>query len=171
MSPLVRRLVLVLAFAILMAVGAWLDLPMVPVPMTMQSFAVLLAGAVMGPLWGALAVLIYLGAAAVGLPVLSDGAGGLAPFTGPTAGYLIAFPVVACLAGVAARLELLDGWVRGSAVLFGLHLILLGLGVAWLASSLGLEAAWRGGGQPFLVGAAVKSVLVLAAYRYWPVKP
>ena len=60
--------------------------PMTPVPMTLQTLAVLLAGAVLGAWRGTAAVLLYLGLAALGLPVLSEGSGGLSPFTGATAG-------------------------------------------------------------------------------------
>ena len=81
-------LILIVAFAALMALCAQINVPMVPVPMTMQTFAVLLAGAVLGRWRGAASALLYLAAAALGLPILSDGASGVEPFAGPTAGYL-----------------------------------------------------------------------------------
>jgi biotin transport system substrate-specific component len=79
-------------------------LPAIPigpvgVPITLQTFAVILTGAVLGPKRGALAVLLYLTLGAIGLPVFAGGTGGLARFMGPTAGYLIAFPLVAALCG------------------------------------------------------------------------
>ncbi|MBU1324385.1 MAG: biotin transporter BioY [Alphaproteobacteria bacterium] len=166
MSALTHSL-LALAFAALMALGAQVDVPMHPVPMTMQSFAVLLAGAALGPAWGVVAVLIYLGAAALGLPVLSEGAGALGPFTGATAGYIFAFPVAAGLAGLARRRGLLDRLPVGTAVLFCLHLLLLAMGGGWLATKIGAADAWTAGVRPFLIGAAVKSVLVLAALAAW----
>ena len=163
---------LTFAFAGLMALSARADIPMHPVPMTMQSWAVLLAGAVLGARWGVAAVLIYLAAAAVGLPVLSDGAGGLSPFVGPTAGYLIAFPIAAGLTGLAASRGLLDRPLAGLGVLFAAHLVLLGLGAAWLARSMGLEAVVAAGFTPFLIGAGVKSGLVLGVrwglLKLWP---
>lgn len=154
-----------LLFAGLMALGAGIDVPMRPVPMTMQSFAVLLAGAALGPRWGAVAVLIYLALALVGLPVLSDGASGPAPFAGPTAGYLFAFPVVAGLAGAAAHRGWLTHPLPGVAVLFGLHLLLLALGSGWLATRIGVADAVTHGVTPFLIGAAVKSALVWLTWR------
>lgn len=165
MVPAPLRLpILIVLFAGLMALGAWVDVPMHPVPMTMQSFAVLLAGAVLGPRPGVVAVLLYLALALIGLPVLSDGASGPGPFTGSTAGYLFAFPVVAGLAGLAAR----RGWLTrpgsGIGILFGLHLILLALGGAWLATRIGVTDALAHGVTPFLIGAAVKSGLVWLAY-------
>lgn len=163
---------LALVFAGLMALSARFDIPMHPVPMTMQSWAVLLAGAVLGARWGVAAVLVYLAAAAIGLPVLSDGAGGLSPFAGPTAGYLVAFPIAAGLTGAAASRGLLDRPVAGLAVLFVAHLVLLGLGAAWLARVMGLEPALAAGFTPFLIGAAVKSGLVVASrwrlLKLWP---
>ncbi|MFC0633907.1 biotin transporter BioY [Brevundimonas balnearis] len=168
MSPSLRTPLLVLAFAALTAVGAQIDVPMRPVPMTMQSFAVLLSGAVLGSVRGAAAVLFYLGLALLGLPVLAEGAGGAEPFLGPTAGYLFAFPLAAAGAGLAARRGVLSHWGGGAAALFGLHLLLLGVGGAWLALEIGAADAWTVGVEPFLVGAAVKSLLVLAAWRLWP---
>lgn len=164
-SSLPIRLAAVVGFVILMAICARLTVPMVPVPMTMQTWAVLLAGVVLGSRWGVAAVLLYLGLALAGLPVLSDGASGAGPFMGPTAGYLVAFPLAAGLAGVLAE----RGWLRGlapaTAWLFGLHLAILALGTAWLAGRLGVSAAVAGGFTPFLAGAAVKSILVVLAAR------
>ncbi|VXB81755.1 biotin transporter BioY [Nocardioides sp. AX2bis] len=75
------------------------------VPITLQTFGVLLAGAVLGPVRGFLAVLLYLALGAAGLPVFSGGAAGLGVLAGPTAGYLIGFPLAAALTGLlVARL-------------------------------------------------------------------
>ena len=164
-SSLPIRLATVLGFAVLMAIGARLSAPMVPVPMTMQTWAVLLAGVVLGSRWGVAAALLYLGLALAGLPVLSDGAAGPEPFTGPTAGYLIAFPLTAGLAGVLAERGRLRRVVPATVWLFGLHLGVLALGTAWLAGPLGVPAAVAAGFTPFLVGAAVKSLLVVLAAR------
>jgi biotin transport system substrate-specific component len=171
MRPVLTRLALAAAFVGLMAVSAQIDVPMTPVPMTMQTVAVLLAGAVLGPLWGGGAVLTYLVLAALGLPIFSDGAGGIEPFSGSTAGYLVAFPIAAVLTGVAAERGWLRPAPRGLAILSGLHILILGLGTAWLATSLGLTDALTYGLMPFLPGAAVKSVLVWLAWRYRPLRP
>lgn len=69
------------------------------VPITLQTFGVLLAGAVLGAKRGCLAVLLYLAVGAVGLPVFAGGSAGLAPFAGPTVGYLLGFPLAAALCG------------------------------------------------------------------------
>lgn len=156
------RIVPIAAFVLLIALAAQVAVPMVPVPMTLQTFAVLLAGAWLGPAWGTLAVLAYLAAGALGLPVFSDGGRGVQALWGPTAGYLWSFPVAAALAGRAARAGWLHPWLTGVALLWALHLLILAVGAAWLARFTGVEAAVRDGAAPFLIGAGVKSVLVVA---------
>ena len=92
---------LVAAFAALVAVCALLPAIKLagPVPITLQTFAVLLSGAVLGMRRGFLAVLLYVAAGAAGLPIFSGGAAGLAVLAGPTAGYLVGFPLAAGLCG------------------------------------------------------------------------
>lgn len=162
---LLFRPIAVVGLALLIAACARLSVPMVPVPMTMQTWAVLLTGLALGPRWGAAAVLLYLGMAMAGLPVLSDGASGLDRFTGPTAGYLFAFPVAAALAGFLAGTGRLRRFVPASVWLFALHLLILALGTAWLAGRMGLPDAVMAGFTPFLIGAAVKSILAVIAVR------
>src|SRR5690606_11876723 len=158
---LLRHAAQIVVFAGLIALGARVAVPMVPVPMTLQTLAVLLAGAALGPVRGTAAVLLYLTLAALGLPILSDSASGLAPFSGPTAGYLFAFPPGAALVGWAAVAGRLRRPVAGFAVLCGVHLLILLAGAGWLATRIGLAAAVAAGFTPFLIGAAVKSALVL----------
>ncbi|WP_336652401.1 MULTISPECIES: biotin transporter BioY [unclassified Leucobacter] len=92
---------LIATFAALIAVCALLPAISVggAVPITLQTFAVILAGTVLGARRGFLAVLLYLAVGAAGLPVFSGGSAGLAPFFGPSVGYLVAFPFAALLAG------------------------------------------------------------------------
>ena len=162
--PFLAHAVLAVAFAALMALSAQITVPMVPVPMTMQTFAVLLAGAVQGPRWGAVSVLIYLAAGAAGLPVFSDGAGGWQRLVGPTAGYLLAFPFAAGLAGWARDRGWLNQPLRGIGFLTALHLMILTTGAGWLSRTLGVEAL-EAGFMPFLLGAVVKSALTWATLR------
>jgi biotin transport system substrate-specific component len=156
------RLAAVPAFALLMALCAQVAVPMVPVPMTLQTFAVLLAGAVLGGGWGAAAALLYLAMAALGLPVLSEGGSGIDRFAGPTAGYLLAFPVAALAVGEIIRRPAFRGPFAGVIVMVGAHLFILAVGTLWLARGLGAPAAVAAGFTPFLVGAGVKSVAVVA---------
>ena len=99
-SSTATDLALIAGFAAIIAACALLPaIPIGPVPITLQTFAVMLAGAVLGARRGFLAVLLYLALGAIGLPVFSGGAAGLAVFAGPTVGYLVAFPFAALLTG------------------------------------------------------------------------
>ncbi|TJV18529.1 MAG: biotin transporter BioY, partial [Mesorhizobium sp.] len=91
---------------VFLALASYIEVPMVPVPVTMQTFAVTLIGAVYGWRLGAATIVAWLVEGAIGLPVLSGGAAGAHHFVGPTAGYLFAFPVVGALTGWLAE----RGW-------------------------------------------------------------
>ena len=90
-------------FAAATAIGARVEIPHQPVPYTLQTMVVLLAGAFLGARNGALSQLLYLCGGAVGLPLFAGGAFGVAPFIGPTGGYLLAFPAAAALVGLLIR--------------------------------------------------------------------
>lgn len=163
-------LLLIVAFAALMAICAQINVPMVPVPMTMQTFAILLAGAVLGPWRGATSVLLYLAAAALGLPILSDRASGVEPFAGPTAGYLFAFPVAAALVGATfGRAPFLKP-VPQTGLMIAAHILIMTMGAGWLATSIGVADALAYGATPFLIGMVVKSVLVVAFMKFVPAR-
>lgn len=163
--PLALRAAVVALGTLFLAASSWVEVPMVPVPMTMQTFAVTLIGALYGWRLGAITVLAWLGEAVVGMPVLAGGAGGLAHFAGPTAGYLFAFPIAAAMVGWLAE----RGWTgRGNllssflAMLLGNAFILV-MGGAWLAAMIGVEKAIIYGVTPFILGAIVKSALATAS--------
>ena len=148
----------------LLTLSSYIQVPMVPVPMTMQTFAVTMIGALYGWRLGAVTILAWLAEAAAGLPVLAGGAGGLLYFAGPTGGYLLAFPLAAALTGwLVAR-----GGTRlvpAFAAMLAGNLLCLILGAAWLATILGPDKAFLLGIVPFLTGALVKSALGAAALR------
>ncbi len=156
-------LILIVAFAALIAVCAQVSVPMVPVPMTLQTFAVLLAGAVLGPWRGGAAVVLYLALAALGLPVLAEGASGLEPFAGATAGYLFAFPVAAVVVGALSERPAFRRPVAGFLLMLAAHALILALGGGWLAMRIGVADALEYGVTPFLIGAVVKSAMAVAA--------
>src|SRR5438093_5499711 len=121
------NVVLVASASLVTALGAQLAIPLPwsPVPITGQTFAVLLTGAVLGARRGFLAQALYLAEGAMGLPVFAGGAAGVAKLMGPTAGYLIAFPFAAMLTGALAErgwdrrfLTMLAAMLLGSAVIF-----------------------------------------------------
>ena len=152
----------------MLTASSYVSIPMQPVPVSLQTFAVLMVGALYGWRLGGLTVLAWLLEAALGMPVLAGGKGGLAPFFGPTAGYLLAFPLGAVLMGwLAAR-----GWdgahpLRAfGAMLLCTTLILL-LGGAWLGAMIGAAKGWQLGVAPFLVGDVVKSALGAATLALW----
>jgi biotin transport system substrate-specific component len=162
----VRSVALVFAFSLLVALAAQVavPLPWTPVPVTGQTFAVLLAGALLGSRLGALALVAYLAEGAVGLPFFSGGGGGAQFLVGPTAGYLLAFPVAAFVTGHLAE----RGWDRrilttAAAMALGSLVILAG-GWSWLAVLTGSAArAFALGVAPFVVGDVVKIALAAAA--------
>lgn len=143
-----------------LALSSYIEVPMVPVPVTMQTFAVTLIGALYGWRLGAITIAAWLVEGAVGFPVLAGGAAGASHFVGPTGGYLFAFPLVGALVGWLAE----RGW-NGSRVLLAFAAMVLGnlaclvLGTAWLAVMIGLEQAITFGFLPFLVGGLLKSAL------------
>ncbi|MFJ5369670.1 biotin transporter BioY [Bosea sp. CER48] len=156
----------VIVGSLLLALSSQIKVPMYPVPMTMQTFAVPLIGALYGWRLGAVTVIAWLLQGCVGLPVLAGAAGGAAYFAGPTAGYLLAFPFAAALAGWLAE----RGW-NGSRVGFAFASMLaanalcLVLGVAWLATLIGLSKAIAVGATPFVLGAVLKSALAATTLK------
>jgi biotin transport system substrate-specific component len=158
--PLTWRLVAVVLGTLFLALSSYVEVPMVPVPVTMQTFAVMLVGALYGWRLGAVTIIAWLAEAAVGLPVLSGGAAGAQHFVGPTAGYLFAFPVAGALAGWLAE----RGWNGRKPVLAFVGMLLgnalcLAVGGAWLAVLFGADVAWTSGIAPFIVGGVLKSAL------------
>ncbi|HEV7398426.1 MAG TPA: biotin transporter BioY, partial [Pyrinomonadaceae bacterium] len=103
-----RSVGLVLGFSLLIAASAQVKIPTWPVPITGQTFAVLLVGALLGSRLGAAAVIAYLIEGASGLPFFQNFNGGIGYLTGQTAGYLIAFPAAAYITGAFAE----NGWDR-----------------------------------------------------------
>ncbi len=155
---------LVLAGSVLIALSARVTfvLPFSPVPISGQTFAVLLLGALLGRQRGAAAVIAYLMQGIAGLPVFSGGLSGAAVLAGPTGGYLIGFVGAAYLTGWLAE----RGWDRRVvttllAMAAGNAVIYIG-GVAWLTTLIGFDAALTGGLVPFIVGDVLKIVLAAA---------
>lgn len=140
-----------------------------PVPMTGQTFAVLMVAALLGARRGALCILTYLAEGLLGLPVFAQGKAGLAAFFGPTGGYLVGFVAAAYLVGTLAQ----RGWDRRSAtailmMLLG-NVVLYACGLAWLlclvhllAQPLGGKGVLAVGLYPFIASEAVKIALAMA---------
>ncbi len=133
--------------------------PFSPVPVTGQTFAVLMAGALLGRRRGGLCILAYILEGAVGLPVFAMGRAGVGVLLGPTGGYLAGFIVGAYIVGLLAE----RGWDRriGTTVLamaLG-NLALYAFGLLWLSCLIGVSRVLAVGLYPFVVGDGLKIIL------------
>ena len=154
--------------SILLTISAKIQVPFWPVPMTMQTFVVLVLGVAYGWRLAGATVLLYLAQGALGLPVFAGG-GGLAYMAGPTGGYLVGFLLAAVAVGWLAE----RGWARSPASTLAAMLvgtaIIFACGIAWLSTLVGLPQAISAGLTPFLVSEAVKiafaTVLVSFAWQ------
>ena len=151
---------LVVGFALLTALAAQvvIPLPFTPVPITGQTFTVLLAGAALGATLAATSMALYLLLGAVGLPFYAEGSSGWEVVRGATGGYLIGFIVAAWLVGKLAERRQ-DRTVATAVPLFLLGSVVIYLfGVPWLAASLGVNGteAMVLGLVPFIVGDLLK---------------
>lgn len=165
----VRDIVAVVGFALLTAGAAQVSftLGFTPVPITGQTFAVLLAGGTLGSQLGASSQLLYVAMGAIGLPFYSDGEGGWEVATGSTAGYLVGFIVAAYAVGwLAERGQDRQLSTSITAFLAG-SVIIYTLGAGWLAYDLGIPvtagvgeaSAIAYGVAPFVVGDLLKALL------------
>lgn len=160
-----RDVILVVGASLVTAAAAQIaiPLPFSPVPLTGQTFAVLLSGAVLGARRGFAAQALYLIEGAVGLPFFAGGAAGAAILTGPTGGYLIAFPLAALVTGALAG----NGWDRRfgtmvAAMLLG-SVVIFGFGLAGLSRFVPTDRLLALGLLPFLPGDLVKATLAAIA--------
>ena len=160
-SNAARAAVLAVIGSILLTISAKVQVPFWPVPMTMQTFVVLVLGVAYGWRLAGATVLLYLAQGALGLPVFAGG-GGLAYMAGPTAGYLAGF----LLAAVAVGWLTERGWARSVASTLATMLvgtaIIFACGIAWLSTLIGLPQAISAGLVPFLLSEAVKVALATA---------
>lgn len=162
-----RRVFLVLAGSLFLAACSWIEVPMVPVPMTMQTFGLVVIGALYGWRLGGATVLTYLLQGAMGLPVLAGGAAGFIHFVGPTAGYLFGFALATVIVGWLAERGFARHPLAAFAVMLLGHVAILAPGVTWLATAIGLgwTQAAAVGLTPFLLGMVLKSALAAACLQ------
>jgi biotin transport system substrate-specific component len=162
-KSLPRAVILVVAGSLLIALLAQIEIPLLPVPITGQTFGVLLIGALLGGRLGAVTVLTYLAWGAIGFPVFAGGTSGLSRLAGPTGGYLLGFILAAFLVGWLSE----RGWDRralttAAAMLLGTALIYLP-GLLWLSGFVGWDRLLELGLTPFLVGDLLKVALAALA--------
>ncbi len=142
-----------------------IPLPFTPVPITGQTFGVLLAGALLGSRYGTAVVFSYVVQGAIGLPVFAGWKGGIATLLGPTGGYILGFVPAAFLVG--RLLEL--GWYRRLGTIFAAFLIgnfvIYFFGLPWLAFFVGWNHVLEMGLLPFLPGDLIKLMMAIWVVR------
>ncbi len=157
-------------FVALIAAGAFLAIPIGPVPLVLQNMFVLLAGILLGPRWGIAAVGIYLLIGICGLPVFSQGRGGIGMIFGPTGGYLLGYLPAVFTAGLIAKfwnnkiIADISAMVAGSAIIYT-------TGIPWLkvVTGMGWGKALALGMYPFIIGDILK--IIGAVYIAKTVRP
>lgn len=170
-SRLTRGVITCIAATAFVALCAHISvpLPFTPVPVTLQNFAVVLLGMLLGPVAGFAAMSVYLAEGLAGMPVFSPhGLGGVAQLLGPTGGFLLSYPLAAAVAGAAVRFlrPRLSLFKVGLLAGFFATLPIFALGAVWLCFSLHLPLAsgWHLAVAPFLVGEVLKLAAVATLF-------
>jgi len=169
---LLKQVFLVLGGTVFIALAAKISVPMIPVPMSLQTLAILLVGFAFGSRLGAVTLLAYLAQGAMGLPMFTPTtAMGAAAFVGPTAGFLVGFVGMAWAAGLAAERGIAKGVAGTVFAALVISTLLYVPGLIWplaVAGAMGIDAGWAGlslaqvwGGfaAPFILGDVLKAVI------------
>jgi biotin transport system substrate-specific component len=161
-----KRMVYAALMAALTAAGAYIAIPIGPVPIVLQNLFVMLAGLLLGGRWGLTSVGVYLLAGAMGLPVFAGGTGGVGKFVGPTGGYLLGFAAAAYLVGVISERGHGRVAIDILAMLAG-TVVLYAFGVSWLkvVTGMSVSKSIAVGMGPFLIGDALKIAAAIPIAR------
>ncbi len=161
-----RWMVLASLMAALTAVGAYIHVPIGPVPIVLSTLFVLLSGLLLGSRWGLVSMVLYLFVGAIGIPVFSGGRGGFAHFLGPTGGYLFGYVLASWVTGFIAERSRSIFILEIFSVIMG-ELAIYSLGVPWLkmVTQMSWSKALMVGMIPFLIGDAVKATVALVLAR------
>jgi biotin transport system substrate-specific component len=165
-SQLLYNVMLVFGGNILLVLSAkiMIPLPFTPVPITGQTFAVLLIGVVLGPIRGVIVILGYLTEAAAGLPVLAGGTGGFAVMLGPTGGYLVGFLFAAFVTGLLAE----KGWdrtlIKTTFMMFLGNITIYLFGLLWLSKFIEHSFVFNAGLIPFIPGDIIKIAIAAVLF-------
>ncbi|MCL2438042.1 MAG: biotin transporter BioY [Coriobacteriia bacterium] len=167
-----RDLCLIALFVAIIAALAQITIPLPFVPLTMQTFAIALAGVVLGARRGAIAAALYLLLGALGVPVFAAFSGGFGFLIGATGGYLLSFPLLAFIAGIAADRAVLvreggqrllaAGILAGGLIVGMLINLMAGTAQLSLVMQIGLLEAFVLGMLPFLIPELLKIALIFA---------
>ena len=169
----VAQLALAGLLAAVLAVASWVSIPFVPVPLTLQTLAVLVAGGLLGRYWGPVSVGVYILMGLVGVPVFAGGHAGPAVIAGPLGGFLVGFVLAAFIMGVAGDIARRSGTDERR----GLAALVLGaataslavyiVGVPWFMAVTGmsLRTAMTLAFFPFILGDVLKAVVAVVVIR------
>ncbi len=161
-SSLLQSAIIAVIGSLALWASAKIQVPLWPVPISMQTFVVLCLGAALGSRLGTATVLLYLAEGAAGLPVFAgtpEKGIGLTYMAGPTGGYLAGFVVAAFVTGkLAERGFDRSVWKLAAAMTLG-HVLILALGWAWLSQFVGVNKAWTLGVAPFYLATVIKTAL------------
>jgi biotin transport system substrate-specific component len=156
-QTLIRNLVLIVGGAAFVGLAAQvaIPLPFTPVPLTLQTFAVLLAGAALGSVRGVLAMLLYAVAGVVGVPWFAESSSG---YSAPSFGYILGFILAAFIVGRIAEHGATRSVARTAGLMVVGNLVIYAVGVTWLKFAIGVDwaTAISLGLTPFLIGDAIK---------------
>jgi len=158
----IRAILLVLLGTALLTLSAKVQVPFIPVPMTLQTLVVLVIGATYGLRLGGAAVALYIAQGAMGMPVFAGPVAGAAYLAGPTGGFIFGFLAAALVMGFMAE----RGWDRSLArvtvmMVIG-HAVIFAFGLSWLSALMPLGKAWAVGAAPFLAATILKTALAVA---------
>ncbi len=161
-----RMVVLASLMAALTAVGAYIYIPIGPVPIILSTLFVILSGLLLGGRWGLTSMALYLLVGAIGLPVFAGGKGGFAHLMGPTGGYLFGYLFASWITGFISERSRGRMIIDIFAVIIG-SLVLYAVGVPWLkmVTQMSWAKALMVGALPFMIGDAIKASVVLILAR------
>lgn len=163
-----RQMTIAALIAALIAATSWISVPLFgPVPVTLQTMFMLLAGLLLSPGWAAASMGLYLALGAAGLPVFSQGQAGLAVLAGPTGGFLFAFPFAAAVVSLTFRALRGRAGAPADAVVAVIagEMVTYAIGLPWLMAQAGLSLVPAAAAAlvPFLVPDAIKAAFAVVA--------
>lgn len=163
-----RMMVFASLMTALIAIGGYLSfpIPLIPVPIVLADFFVMLAGLLLGAAWGSASVGLFLFLGALGMPVFAGGASGVAVFFGPTGGYLIGYLLSAFVIGLVSGKGKASSVKDFIALLLG-DCVLFGIGIVWLKTVLHVtwNKALAFGLLPFIPGTTIKIIVAVILVR------
>ncbi len=162
-----RSLVYAALFGALTAIGAFISIPLYPVPLTLQDMFMTLAGLLLGAYLGALSQIVYVLLGIMGLPVFAGGKAGLGVLLGPTGGYLLGFVAGACVIGGIGQAKKAPGWAWLLLAIVAGHAVMYAVGAVQLSfvAHLSPRKVLLVGVLPFLPGDVLKAAASIFVFQ------